>query len=359
MSAQARLANESRPSMRAVRVVEGRGDFAFDAIPVPRLRPGAARVRVEAAFLPPFFGALPSGGWATPPRPFTPGQCAIGIVEEAADDSALVCGQRVYCNMYIEGPGSRRRTEYGFIGCFGVGPATGRLLAQWPDGTFAETVVLPDRCLVPVPDSIDIEPAILCRAGWFATALAGFERGGFAPGTRLAINGATGLLGTSAAFVALALGAAEVRLFGRRQDTLDQVARTDPRLRADADADEPGLDFVLDCSGGDSVGTTMRLIGALERFGRCVVVGAPQSPFSIDASLLMRKGIGLQGSFWFPDETAERCLAMIGAGTLDLSAFRAETFALADIGEAMTRSVAASGGLRHVALAPGLEATHG
>ena len=69
--------------MKSVRIVEGCNEFVVESIAPPRMRTGAAIVRTEAALLPPYMSALPLGEWMTPPRPFTPGQCAIGIVEEA------------------------------------------------------------------------------------------------------------------------------------------------------------------------------------------------------------------------------------------------------------------------------------
>src|SRR5262249_22263054 len=180
--------------MKSVRVVEGNAQFVPQDIERPALPAGAVRIRIQAAFLPPYFEHLPSGSWQTPPRPFTPGQCAIGVVEETADpDCPLRRGQLVYCDMYIEGPGTQ--ADHGFIGCFGLTPAADRHLAKWPNGTFAEEFVGPEHCFTPIPDSIDIAPEILCRLGWFATALAGFRRGGFTPGMVVAINGAAGLLG--------------------------------------------------------------------------------------------------------------------------------------------------------------------
>src|SRR5262245_65015893 len=108
--------------MRSVRILDRVNHFVSQDVHRPALPDGGVRVRVKAAFLPPYFEHLPSGGWLTPPRPFTPGQCAIGIVEETADPtSPLRRGQSVYCDMYIEGPGAE--ADYGFIGCFGLTPA--------------------------------------------------------------------------------------------------------------------------------------------------------------------------------------------------------------------------------------------
>ncbi|MGX5805749.1 alcohol dehydrogenase catalytic domain-containing protein [Bradyrhizobium sp. Arg314] len=337
--------------MKSVRVVEGNAQFVVQDIERPALAAGAVRVRIQAAFLPPYFEHLPSGSWETPPRPFTPGQCAIGVVEETADpDCALRRGQSVYCDMYIEGPGPE--ADHGFIGCFGLAPGASRHLAKWPNGTFTEEFVGPEHCFTPIPDGVGTSPEILCRLGWFATALAGFRRGGFQPGGVVAINGAAGLLGTSAAVVALAIGAAQVRLVGRRTSVLQQVAALDRRIVVEGPNDQSPLDFVIDCAGGDNASSSVALSERLRRFGNIAFVGALTARAAFNTSLLMRNSNSVVGSFWFPHELAADMLALIAAGAIDLSAFRAETFDTDQIVAAMEHSVQHSGGLVHVALKP-------
>ncbi len=64
----------------------------------------------------------------TPPAPFTPGQCAVGIVEQAAGD--LRVGQRVYFDAYVRSNDVTDPTQdHGFIGCFAVAPGAQAALA--------------------------------------------------------------------------------------------------------------------------------------------------------------------------------------------------------------------------------------
>jgi threonine dehydrogenase-like Zn-dependent dehydrogenase len=256
----------------------------------------------------------------------------------------------VYCDMYIEGPGPE--ADHGFIGCFGLAPAASRHLAMWPNGTFAEEFVGPEHCFTPIPENVLTPPEILCRLGWFATALAGFRRGGFDAGRVVAINGAAGLLGTSAAMVALAIGAAQVRLVGRRTSVLQQVAALDRRIIVEGPDDQSPLDFVLDCAGGENASKSVALSERLRRFGNIVFVGALTAPAAFNTSLVMRNSNSVVGSFWFPHETAGDVLALIASRAIDLTAFRAETFDTDQISVAMKHSVQRSGGLAHVALKP-------
>jgi threonine dehydrogenase-like Zn-dependent dehydrogenase len=337
--------------MKSVRIIDGVTQFVPQEIERPSMSNGAVRVSIQAAFLPPYFEHLPEGSWRTPPRPFTPGQCAIGKVVETADPtSSLKAGQSVYCDMYIEGPSAE--ADHGFIGCFGLTPSSSRHLAKWPNGTFAEEFVGPEHCFTPIPDGVASPPEILCRLGWFATALAAFQRGGFRPGMIVGINGAAGLLGTSAALVALAIGASQVRLVGRRLSVLNEVAALDSRIVVESSGDATPLDFVLDCAGGGETSVSVSLAERLRRFGSLVFIGALTARAAFDTSALMRNSNSLVGSFWFPHSIAADVLALIASGAIDLSNFRAECFGIEQILAATEYSVQKSGGLLHVALKP-------
>src|SRR5690348_478502 len=74
--------------MRLVRVVESISHYIVEDIPRPVS--GTARTRIEAACLPPYFAGIAAGNWRTPQRPFTPGQCAIGILIVTPPRSACV-----------------------------------------------------------------------------------------------------------------------------------------------------------------------------------------------------------------------------------------------------------------------------
>ena len=74
--------------MRAARLLEGRTNLSVEEVPDPELRPGCAIVRIETVFMSPYMASLVdgSGGFETPPRPFTPGMDAIGTIERVADE---------------------------------------------------------------------------------------------------------------------------------------------------------------------------------------------------------------------------------------------------------------------------------
>lgn len=336
--------------MRAVQIIEGSNQFTVQELSRPERRSGGAIVRMEAALVAPYMAALPSGEWMTPPRPFIPGQCAIGVVEES--DGGLQTGQRVYFDAYTgsNDPG-HPVADHGFLGCFAVAPGAQPALADWPNGSFAELIHAPEQCFSPIPDEIDIRSQILCRLGWFGTALAGLERGGFQPGMTLAINGATGLVGAGAVAVALALDAREVLITGRRTSILESLVALDPsRVRICDPRDDAPIDMLLDCAGGDDTEATKALIARLRRYGSAAFVGALSAPLSLDTSALMRNSNALIGSFWFTAGTRQHLLGLITKGKLDLSSFSATGFDLSEIDAAIACAQSEAGGLTHAVL---------
>jgi NADPH:quinone reductase-like Zn-dependent oxidoreductase len=243
-----------------------------EEIPEPDLRPGSVLVRLEAAFASHFITKIVdgSGGYTTPPRPFTPGMDAIGTVESVADGiRGLRAGERAYCDNYFG--------ERAFLGNFAMGPDSTQLLSEWPDGVYAEKVCLPVHCVIPIRPEIDVSAAVLCRLGWLGTAYAGLRKAEMPPGCVLAVNGASGLLGSSAVVAALALGASQVFALGRRPAALNAVAAIDPRVVPSTDASKiPSVDVALTSVDGSDCISLEVLLPRVRRRGTIVAVGAPK-----------------------------------------------------------------------------------
>lgn len=336
--------------MQAVRIIEGHTGFCVEQVPSPERRPGGLVVRMEAAMVASYMAQLPGGGWLTPPRPFTPGQCAIGVVEQG--DDRIPAGTRVYFDAFT---GSRCADDpvvnHGFLGCFALGEAAMPMMRAWPDGSFAERIHAPADCFTPLPD-LAIPSELLCRLGWLGTALHGLEQGGFSAGMRVAINGATGIVGAGAVVLALALGAAEVHVVGRRRARLSELVALDPaRVFVAAEGGAP-YDLVLDCAGGSDSTPSARLVAQLRRFGKAVFVGGLQSPVAIDTAALMRNSNAVIGSYWFTGKELGALVRMAESGVLDFGAFRATAFRIAQIANAIDYASSEAGGLEHTVLCP-------
>ena len=61
--------------------------------------------------------------------------------------------------------------------------------------------------------------------------------------------------------VALAMGAGEVSVFGRRGEALETLTTLDPRVTIGSESGE--FDLLLECTGGDDISRTEALIGRL------------------------------------------------------------------------------------------------
>lgn len=356
--------------MKAAVFHEGGGTLSIEEVDGPQLRPGAAIVAVEAAFVTGLLAqrlADPSAGAILPQMPFVPGMDTVGRVLEVADDVAgLAPGDLVYGDHWH---GSRDSDDHCFIGSFGMGAASARQLRRWRNGNLAERLMLPAQCFTPLGLAVErAPPPVLVRLGWLGTAYGGLLRAGLAAGETAIVNGASGMVGASAVLVALAMGAARVVATGRRRDLLEEVAAVAPgriaavtlegderdRVRI-AEAAGGGGDVLLDAMGhGAGPEATRAAIAALRRGGRAVLVGAPHGmALALDYDDLMYREIAVMGSLWFPRPAAAALVAMIAAGTLDLSPVEAIVFPLDEAMAAARRAAAGGLGLRHVAVTPG------
>jgi D-arabinose 1-dehydrogenase-like Zn-dependent alcohol dehydrogenase len=340
--------------MRAARLHPNATSLVIEDVPEPKLRPGSVIVHLEAAFASHFMTKIVdgSGGYTTPPRPFTPGMDAIGSVESVADGiRGLSTGDRVYCDNYFEPQYPASTGERAFLGNFAMGTNSTQLLEEWPDGVYAEKVCLPADCVVPIRPDPDSPASILCRLGWLGTAYAGLRKADMPPGAVVAVNGASGLLGSSAVLVALALGASQVVALGRRAAALDAVAAIDPRIVASTDASTiPPVDVALTSVDGADAASLEVLMPRVRRRGTFVVVGAPKVPLALNVRWLMANEITLRGSLWFERGQVAEMLRLAASGRMALSAFEADVFELSRITEALAAAQERNNPLRHVAI---------
>jgi alcohol dehydrogenase len=356
--------------MKAARFHGEGPELRIEEVPEPVLQPGCAVVEVEAAFVVSSLRrtlADPSA-LMLPPLPFTPGMDTVGRVVAAAEDvSGLRIGEPVYCDHWYGSHNVSAVPDHCFLGYFGMGEGAMRHLARWPDGGYAKRMVLPAECMTPLgPAAGRASAAQLCRLGWFGTAYGAFVKAGLRPGDVAIVNGATGMVGTSGVLVALAMGAARVVAVGRNRAILDRVAALSPTRIApvalegsarDAEAIAAaarGARVMLDAVGrGADPGPTMAGIAALAQGGVAVLVGAGiAGPLSFDYTDLMYREVAVRGSLWFPRRAAAELVAMIGAGTLDLSAIAPKTAPLDRVNDALREAAQGSTGLSHWAVCP-------
>jgi NADPH:quinone reductase-like Zn-dependent oxidoreductase len=341
--------------MKAARLISFGQPVQVKSVPVPRPAPGDVLVRVESAFVPPFMADIVTGaGYTTPPLPFTPGIDAVGHVEQVGEGvRGLGTGHRVYCNPFHQRAGQGPSRSRAFIGSFALGMHSAELLERWRDGAYAEFMLLPQECIIPVPTWLRTDSDALCRLGWLGTAHAALRKAAFASGGTVIVHGATGLVGASAAVVALALGAHCVQVTGRDSGALARLAALDDRISVvpELETARPAS-ALLSCVGGGSAQSLEKLIGRLDLGGRCIVIGAPADALSMAMGRLLRDEITIQGSLWHQAADIEKLFELCRDGKLDLSLFRPSQFALGDVNEALVACRRKGDPLSHVAVAP-------
>lgn len=355
--------------MKAARFHRPGEPLRIEEVPDPELVPGAAIAKTLSAFVPPYFAEMIDGraSYPLPPLPFTPGMDTIGEIVAVADDvSGLEVGDKVFCDHFYNAVNVGGRAESCYVGAFGKGAASRRILARWRDGSFAQKLMLPAECFTPLGAASLIDPALLVRLGWFGTCYGAVLRSHFRPGHTVVINAATGLVGTAGVLLMLAMGAGKVVACGRRRRLLEELAQVEPRRVVavplpgsgeDAgtirDAAGGGADLLIDAVGDIAdPGPTGNALEALRPFGNALLVGGCTGDLSINYKWMLDRQITILGSSWYPRQGSVEMLDMIGAGVLNVEVLRARRFPLDAANEAVRWAETGSGGLLHAALVP-------
>ncbi len=354
--------------MRAARFYKPGEPLRIEEVPDPDLQPGAAIVRVLSTFVPPYFAEMIDGrvSYLLPPLPFTPGMDTIGeIVALANDVSGLEIGDRVFCDHFYNSVNIGGQAESCYVGVFGKGEASQRIMARWRDGSFAEKLILPAECFTPLGTASSIDPTLLVRLGWFGTCYGAVLRSDFRPGQTVVVNAATGLVGTAGVLLMLAMGAGKVVVCGRRRHLLEELVQVDPKrvVPVALTGDETDADAIHSAAGGadiliDAIGDiadpspTVNALMSLRAYGNALLVGGCMGDLSVNYKWMLDKQITILGSSWYPRSGSAEMLGMIGAGVLNVEALSAQEFSLEEANEAVQWAEKSSGGLTHAVLSP-------
>lgn len=138
------------------------------------------------------------------------------------------------------------------------------------DGGMTQEIVVPQRCLVPVPDAVALEDACLVEP--LAVALHGLRRAQIQAGEKVVILGA-GTIGLLATAVALAHGC-DVTVLSRYRHQRELAERIGAHVAEDA----TGQDLAVAAAGGsDGIATASRMA---RPGGRLLVLTVPRGPFA-------------------------------------------------------------------------------
>jgi threonine dehydrogenase-like Zn-dependent dehydrogenase len=202
-----------------------------------------------------------------------PGHEIAGELEDGtpvAIEPLDICGRCRYCES-----GDHQVCENGTQMILGIGR----------DGGMAEEIVCPERCLVPLPRSLDATTAFLVEP--LAVAIHGVRRSGIDQKARVLVVGG-GTIGLCAVIAAASVHA-EVDLVARHP------AQIKAALRLGASVVESGqggnYDVVLDCAGTSSAA----VLGceALRPNGRLVMLAAPWDKIVLPGLAVMSKELEL------------------------------------------------------------------
>ena len=252
----------------------------FDAlevkdIPPPPLRPGGVRIRVAAAGVSFATQLVVAGKYQRkPPLPFVPGTEVAGTVLETAPDvpDPLPPGTRVFA------------------------------VLDW--GGMAQEAVADAIHVIPLPDSLPLDPAVALPISYPTAAAALLWRARIEAGQWVLVQGAAGGVGLAAVEVAKAVGARVIARCAAAKHGLPRARGAEAVL----DSAAPFRDAVRDITAGAGVAAVVDTLGgaAFDEGLRCLAEGgtlltlgyAAGSIPQLPVNLLLLKNIAVAGLNW-------------------------------------------------------------
>jgi propanol-preferring alcohol dehydrogenase len=309
--------------MKAVRLHSG-PKIKVEDVPEPPVGPLQVRVAIQAAGVCGTDLHASHGRLPVPELPVIMGHEGAGIVEclgEGVEDYRI--GDRVLL-LPSETCGECSACRRGHLGLC----PRAQIFGMARDGTFAEKVVAPLACILPLPDAIPFEHgAILADAvatAYHAVAARAEIRGG----ERVAVIGCGGV-GYHAILLARLLGAERVVAVDASEGALRRAEAAGADVVLDARVDDihkvirraaggDGPDIVIEYVGRK---TTVELaMASVARGGRVVVGGVGmESPQLGPLVSFVGKEIGVMGSMGYTRDELERVIDLANSGRLDLS----------------------------------------
>ena len=304
----------------AVLEKRGRDGLVLRDVTMPVRRSGEVLLRVHAAGLNRVdLYMRDNGAGITHRLPQTLGVEAAGVVVEADADSGLHPGAKavVYANAFC---GACR---YCLAGdqplCLRA-----QIMGEHRDGGFAEFVVMPQRCVLPLPDDADLLGAGALLAAYLTAWRMLFGKRALRPDETVLVAGIGG--GVAVACLQLARHAgARVIVTSSSDDKLARAAalgaaggihyrREKVAARVMEMTGGAGVDMVIDSSGAASWDDSLR---SLRRGGRLVTCGATTgSNPPADLQRIFIRQLEVYGSTGGSIEECRRLIALFAAGAI-------------------------------------------
>ncbi|OYO05974.1 alcohol dehydrogenase catalytic domain-containing protein [Enemella evansiae] len=246
------------------------------------------------------------------PLPHVPGHEIVGVVAEAGADARLAVGTRVLVYDYL----ACGVCEPCLHGRENLCTDLGLRVGFTSQGGFAERIVLPQRLVVPLPDSVSDEAASALGCAMATGYRTVVVRGGVRAGDRVLVIGAGGV-GIHAVQIALAAGASVVAA-DLSPDALAVAAELGAETIDGADlagnaAGYAPFDVAVETSG--HVTELGPLAGVLRPGGRIVLVGYESSaPAQVPLIDLVMQEIEIVGSRYATRSDLLGGLDLVGRG---------------------------------------------
>lgn len=310
--------------MKAAVLFSGESRLRIEDVKERSLRPGEIRVNIECC------GVCGSDIHVTVHKtmklkeyPRIMGHEASGIVAEISEGvSKFKVGDRVVISAGTS-CGHCKKCDTGRENlCEEVG-----VLGFDADGAYAQSTIVPERCLVHLPDEIPFDKGAILADAVSTPYHALRFAGRMVEGEEVAITGCGGL-GIHAVLLAKALGAARVVACDIDDGALENAKRlgatdvfntkNEKHLGKFLKEKTGGLDLVLDFSGFyKNIEDGIRV---LRPGGRAVMVGLGRGSLEIQmAPYLIYKQITLCGSYGSDSRALPELVALMKSGKLDLS----------------------------------------
>ena len=249
--------------------------------------------------------------------PIVPGHEVSGIVVKTGKSvKKFKVGDRVASLIYIP----CGKCEYCRSGRENLCPNK-QTLGETVQGSYAEMVKVPERCLVRVPADVPEELATIsaCVTGMVYHALS--VSGQILPGENVLVTGAGGGVGAHAVQIAKALGANVFAYTSSKwkAEKLQELGVDHVLLSEEFDREAKGLpgggiDLALDTVG---LPTFSRSLRSLKFGGRLVVIGNVQPvPVELPLGLIILKGNRIEGSISSTRQDMKKALELSAKGNI-------------------------------------------
>jgi 2-desacetyl-2-hydroxyethyl bacteriochlorophyllide A dehydrogenase len=273
------------------------------------------------------------------------GVSAFGIGQRVALFPSAICGKCRFCR-------SGRESLCEAAQAYGMSD----------DGALAQYIVAPEFGAIAVPDAVAFATAAIITDGVSTPLHALRSRGALRAGEAVAVVGCGGL-GAHAILLARMMGAGFVAAIDTQAEARARAATFGADLVIDpAEHANParairaqlgrGVDLALEFVGRpETVETTLR---CLDTGGRAVLVGVgPARPSLPPLMSFIAREQSVIGSFGMDKRDIADLFDLVARGRLDLSRSVTQTYALADVNEALGRLARKDTGIVRLVIEPG------